>query len=190
MKNHNFIIYLFIFIFSSSLFAQKDTIWYDANWSKTVKTQASYYRPAPTKKDNGFLLVDHYLSGVKQMQAFSLTLDEEAFEGEVTWYYENEKIMQTVNYKNNVPNGLRKNYHESGSLKSEYSYIDDKINGEWVAYHENAKLSESGNYKNDERTGAWKEYHKNGKVKGEGNYAKDKKIGIWKMYYYDGIEEE
>ena len=71
MKNHNFIIYLFIFIFSSSVFAQKDTIWYDANWSKTVKAQASYYRPAPAKKDNGFLLVDYYLSGVKQMQAFS-----------------------------------------------------------------------------------------------------------------------
>jgi antitoxin component YwqK of YwqJK toxin-antitoxin module len=190
MKNYNFIIYFLIFIFSNSVFAQKDTIWYDANWGKTVKAQASYFRPAPVKKDNGFLLVDYYLSGVKQMQAFSLKLDEELFDGEVVWYYENGKVMQTVNYKSNVLIGKRKNYHESGPLKSQYSYTDGKIAGDWVSYFENSKLSESGKYENGERNRSWKEYYKNGKLKGEGNYANDKKVGVWKMYYYDGIEEE
>ena len=190
MKNHNIIIYLLVFVFSTSVVAQKDTIWYDANWNKAIKDQASYYRPAPAKKDNGYLLIDYYLSGVKQMEAFSLTLDEDKFDGEVTWYYENGKVMQTVNYKNNMPHGLRKNYHESGSLKGQYSYIDDKITGEWVAYHENSKLSEEGNYEDDKRTGVWKEYHKNGKLKGEGKYKNDKKVGVWKMYYYNGIEDD
>ncbi len=190
MKNHSILSYLFVFIFSTSVFAQKDTIWFDANWAKTTKSQASYFRPAPAKKDNGYLLVDYFLSGEKQMEAFSLMSNEEKFEGEVIWYYENGKIMQTVNYKNNVPNGLRKNYHQSGTLKSKYSYDDDKISGDWIAYYENAKLSESGTYKDDERTGVWKEYHNNGKLKGEGEYKEGKKIGVWKMYYYDGIEEE
>jgi len=190
MKNDSIFIYLFVFIFSTSIFAQKDTIWFDANWNKSTKVQSSYFRPAPAKKDNGYLLVDYYLSGSKQMEAFSHTLEEEKFEGEVIWYYENGKIMQTVNYKNNIPNGLRKNYHESGSLKSEYSYLDDKITGDWVSYHENAKLAESGKYEDDERTGIWKEYHKDGKLKGEGQYKEGKKIGVWKMYFYDGIEEE
>jgi len=190
MKNHTLFIYLIVFVFSTSVFAQKDTIWYDANWNKATKEQASYYRPQPVKKDNGYFLVDYFSSGVKQMEAFSHTLDEEKFEGEVIWYYENGAVMQTVNYKNNIPNGLRKNYHESGTLKSQYSYIDDKIEGDWVSYHENAKLSESGKYKNDERIGLWKEYHNNGKLKGEGNYINGKKVGVWKMYYYDGIEDE
>lgn len=190
MKNLSTLSYLLLLLFSTSLLAQKDTIWFDANWNKTDKRSASYFRPGPVKKDNGYLLKDYFLSGAKQMEAVSLSKDEEKFEGLVTWYYENGNIMQTVNYKNNVVHGLRKNYHESGPLKSQYSYKDGKIDGEWVEYHENAKLSESGNYKNGERNGPWKEYHKNGKLKGEGKYANDKKVGVWKMYYYDGLDDD
>lgn len=190
MKNLSTLSYLLLLLFSTSLLAQKDTIWFDANWNKTDKRSASYFRPAPVKKNNGYLLKDYFLSGAKQMEAVSLSKDEEKFEGLVTWYYENGNIMQTVNYKNNVVHGLRKNYHESGPLKSQYSYKDGKIDGEWVEYHENAKLSESGNYKNGERNGPWKEYHKNGKLKGEGKYANDKKVGVWKMYYYDGLDDD
>lgn len=192
MKNQNFLICLFIFIFSSTILAQKDTIWYDANWNKTSnKDQASYYRPSPVKKDNGYLLIDYYMSGAKQMEAFSQAHDEEIFDGQVTWYYENGNIMQTVNYKNNVLTGERKNYYESGPLKSQYSYnTDGKISGHWVSYYKNAKLKEEGAFKNGEQNGLWKEFHKNGKLKGEGNYNNGKKVGVWKMYYYDGIEEE
>ena len=190
MKNYISIIYLLIFIFSTSVVAQKDTIWFDANWGVTVKNQASYFRTAPVKKDNGYLLNDFYLSGVKQMEAFSLANDEEHFDGTVTWYYENGNVMQTVNYKNGVLYGERKNYHESGPLKEQFSYIDGKIVDDWVSYYENAKMSETGKYENGERNGLWKEYYKSGKLKGEGKYANDKKVGVWKMYYYDGKEEE
>lgn len=190
MKNYNLFVYFFIFLFLSSAYAQKDTLWYDANWSKTSKAQASYFRPAPNKKDNGYWMIDYYMDGTKQMQALSLKENEEFFDGEVTWYYPNGNVMQTVNYKNNIPEGLRKNYHESGSLKSEYSYKQGKISGKWVAYYENAILAETGQYKNGERTNTWKEYYKNGKLKGEGNYDNDKKVGVWKMYYYKGVEED
>lgn len=189
MKNLTTLSFLLLLIFSTSLLAQKDTIWYDANWNKTDKKSASYYRPDPVKKDNGYLWIDYYLSGVKQMEAISSSLEEETFDGEVIWFYENGNVMQTVNYKNNVLDGLRKNYHESGPLKSQYSYKNGQIEGEWVEYYENARLSESGQYKNGERNGDWKEYYSNGKLKGEGKYANDKKVNIWKMYYYDGIDE-
>ncbi|PID69484.1 MAG: hypothetical protein CR989_01485 [Flavobacteriales bacterium] len=169
--------------------AQKDTIWFDANWSKADKKQASYYRLNPDKKDNGFWITDYYMDGTKQMEAFSAAKDEEIFEGEVTWYHPNGKIMQTVNYKNNKPNGLRKNYYENGSLKSEYFYKDGKIHGSYISYYENAQKNEEGGYENGERTGEWKEYYKNGKLKGEGKYKNGLKIGEWIMYYYDGIKK-
>lgn len=169
--------------------AQKDTIWFDANWSKADKQQASYYRLDPDEKDNGYWIIDYYLDGTKQMEALSTDRDEEIFEGEVTWYHPNGKIMQTVNYKNNIPHGLRKNYYDSGPLKSEYSYKDGKIDGPYVSYYENAQKEEEGQYKNGERTGEWKEYHKNGKLKGEGKYKNGKKVGEWTMYYYDGNVE-
>jgi len=191
--------YIVIFLIGSFAFStlnlsaqsEKDTIWYDANWNKSEKNIAAYFRPQPAKKDNGYWLVDYFLSGIKQMEAFSTTLDIETFDGTVTWYYENGNKMQTVNYKNNVLTGERKNYHEGGPLKSQYSYDKDgKIGGDWVSYFENAKMDESGIYKNGERNGLWKEYHKNGKLKGEGKYANDKKVGIWKMHYYDGTASD
>ena len=187
MKNLYQLTFLLIFIFSTSSFAQNDTIWYDANWNKAQKKQASYFRPQPVEKNNGYWWVDYYISGAKQMEALSLNKDQEQFEGQVTWYYENGNIMQIVNYKNNSLYGLRKNYHESGPLKSQYSYIDGKIEGERVEYYDNAKLSESGFYENGERNGLWNEYFRDGKLKGEGKYLNDKKVGVWNMYYYDGI---
>jgi len=169
----------------------QDTIWYDANWNKSTKNVASYYRPAPAKKSNGYWLVDYYLSGAKQMEALSNAPDSEHFNGVVTWYYENGNVMQTVNYLDNVLNGERKNYHESGPLKSQYSYNKDgKIDGTWVSFYENSKPDEEGQYSNGVRSGMWKEYHKNGKLKGEGRYKDDKKVGTWKMYFYSGIDED
>lgn len=180
--------------FITSLTAQEavtDTIWYDANWNKSTKNVASYFRPAPAKKANGYWLVDYYLSGAKQMEALSNAPDSEYFNGVVTWYYENGNVMQTVNYLNNVLNGERKNYHESGPLKSQYSYNKEgKIHGNWVSFHENSKPDEEGQYSKGVRSGPWKEYHKNGKLKGEGKYKDDKKVGTWKMYFYSGIDED
>ena len=192
MKKYILIFLVGCFSFSTAVSlaqAEKDTLWFDANWDPSTKSQASYFRPKPNKKANGFLWKDFYFSGAKQMEAISLKENEEVFDGTVTWYYENGNVMQTVNYKDNVLSGERKNYYESGPLKSQYSYENGNIEGAWVGYHENSKLAEEGIYKSGTRNGAWKEYHKNGKLKGGGNYNDGKKVGVWKMYYYEGITE-
>ncbi|RPD96587.1 toxin-antitoxin system YwqK family antitoxin [Aureibaculum marinum] len=189
MKNLTLLYCLVTTIVTGSLFAQKDTLWYDANWGETERTQASYFRPAPEKKDNGYWWEDYYIGGVKQMEALSLKENEEVFHGKVTWFHPNGKVMQTVHYIENIPHGLRKNYFEKGSLKSEYTYVNGKINGDYVAYYENAQLSESGKYSNGNRVGNWKEYYQNGKLKAEGTYTNDTKTGTWQVYYYDGMTE-
>ena len=176
-------------LLTSTLTAQKDTIWYDANWGESERAQASYFRPAPVKKDNGYLWKDFYIDGTLQMEALTLKENEEFYDGKVTWYHPNGKVMQTVYYKENVPNGLRKNYFESGPLKSQYSYVNGKIDGEYIAYHENAQKAEFGQYKAGDRIGDWKEHYHNGKLKAEGKYTNGKKTGTWQVYYYDGIAE-
>ncbi len=193
MKKYLLIFLVGCFNFStliSTAQAEKDTIWFDANWNASTKSQASYFRPKPVKKANGFLWNDFFLSGAKQMEAISLHENEEFFDGIVTWYFENGNVMQTVNYKDNILNGERKNYHESGPLKSQYSYENANIEGDWVGYHENSKLSESGTFQSGKRNGEWKEYHKNGKLKGEGSYNDGKKSGVWTMFYYDGVSQD
>ncbi|MCK0130186.1 toxin-antitoxin system YwqK family antitoxin [Flavobacteriaceae bacterium F08102] len=167
-------------------FAQLDTIFYDANWSICTKNQASYFRPPPIEKDKGYWVIDHYISGEKQMEAFSLKPSEDTFDGFVTYYYKNGNVQQTVTFKNNLLQGARKDYYLNGRLKDHSIYDKGKRNGLWISYYENSNISETGNYSNDEREGYWKEFHPNGKLKAEGVYIKGKKIGDWKMYFYDG----
>ncbi|HHC79550.1 MAG TPA: toxin-antitoxin system YwqK family antitoxin [Flavobacteriia bacterium] len=189
MKNYIFS-YVFIFIFSITAMAQKDTIWYDANWNNTIKDQASYYRTPIQKKGNGYLLTDYYISGNKQMVAFSLEPNEKHFHGNIIYYFENGNIWQEAEYKDGVLHGIRKRNYESGKVKNVRTNVDGKIHGKWTEYYENGQIKEMGNYQEDEREGLWKEYYKSGKLKAQGNYKDGKKVGDWNFYYYDGTEEE
>lgn len=187
MKKLTTLLCLATILISSTLLAQKDTIWYDSNWGETERAQASYFRPAPDKKDNGYWWQDYYVDGNSlQMEALSLSETEEIYDGKVTWYNTNGKVSQTIHYKNNVQHGLRKNFFESGALESEFSYNDGKIDGDYVAYYENNQISEIGKYRRGNRIGNWKEYYKNGKLKAEGKYTVGTKTGTWQVYYYDG----
>lgn len=177
-----------IFIFST--YAQVDTIWFDTNWKKTVKNNASFYRANVQKKANGFWIVDYYMSGSKQMEGISKQEDYEIFDGVVRWYHENGNLFQIVNYDEGILNGNRKVFYKNGKLKNETNYKKDKIEGKWKEFYENSKLKESGEYKDGQKEGYWKTYYKNGKVQSEGKYVFDKKVDTWKVHYYDGTLQE
>ena len=70
MKKSTLLLMMFVGFLTSSVTAQ-ETIWFDANWNITTKDKAEYYRPTPKKVDKGFLLVDYYMNGKKQMEGFS-----------------------------------------------------------------------------------------------------------------------
>jgi len=189
MKNLIYYTIAFLFIFNLSAFAQKDTIWFDSNWKKTSKNNASFYRSDVTKKGNKFWVVDYYISGSKQMEGLSMKEDTEIYDGVIKWYHENGKIFQIVNYNEGVLNGKRQVYFENGKLKSETTYVEGKMNGKWKEMYENGKTKESGFYENGEKEGSWKTYYTDGKLKDEGNYVFDRKVDIWKTNYYDGTIE-
>lgn len=47
-------------------------------------------------------------------------------EGESKRFYENDKLYQTTEYRNNLINGLRKKYRENGKLISEIKYEENE----------------------------------------------------------------
>jgi len=152
-----------IFFINTCIFAQGDLQWFDANWNKTSKDSALYYRKTPQPKANGFWFEDYYLSGKIQMKGLSLKKDKEFYDGLVTWYYESGGIFQKVNYLNGY------------------------INGERLIYFENGKLKVKLNYERGRKNGLSKEYYQDGKLKTQGNYRDNKKVSTWKHYYYDGV---
>jgi hypothetical protein len=187
MKN-SYYLTIALCLFSFSLFAQNDTIWFDTNWKQTTKNNAAFFRAESAKKGNGFWFEDYYISGVKQMEGLSFKKETEVFDGTVKWYYENGKPSQVVNYKNGILDGNRKIYYENGKLKSESNYNKSKRDGVYIEYYDNGKLKETGKYTNGLKKGVWKTYYTDGKIASEGNYKNGKKVNVWKDYHYDGSE--
>lgn len=184
MKTSTLIIALVVGFLTTSVSAQ-ETIWFDANWQPTEKEKAIYYRPAPQKQKNGFLIVDFFMNGKKQMEGFSLVLEvnKELFDGLVKYYFETGTLYQEVNYKSGKIEGVRKIYFESGKLKNVRDYENDKMEGKYAEYYETGELLTVGDYLNNLKNGVWKTYYKNGKMKERGKYEEGEKIGIWKTFY-------
>lgn len=162
MKTSAFLITLFVGFLTVSVTAQQ-TIWLDKNWQETTKESHEFYRPTPQKKDNGFWIVDYYKNGQVQMEGFSSvsTLNEEVFNGLVTYYHINGKLFHKANYKNGKLDGIRKVFYETGNLKEVGKYVNGKRNGVWKTYYENGKIKSKGKYHNNEKSGVWKTFYKN-----------------------------
>ncbi len=113
---------------------QKDTIFYNADWKKTLKAEASYYRPLPLEQtDSLYLIKDYYSNGQLQMEGFSKDATKAVFSGEVKWYYPNGKLQLVRHYKNEKQNGSVKRYFEDGTLKTEGNVVNGAYkNGTFV----------------------------------------------------------
>ncbi|WP_306353510.1 toxin-antitoxin system YwqK family antitoxin [Flavobacterium sp. '19STA2R22 D10 B1'] len=128
---------LFLLIFlcvGQSLLAQKDTIWFNKDWQKvTTKKEAAFYRLTPVAKGNGYSITDYYLSGKKQMEGFSLSKDQDVFEGSATWYREDGSISQTAEYKNGQMDGKLATFLSNGE-KSEAIYKNNELYDGTIIY--------------------------------------------------------
>lgn len=162
MKTSTLVFLMFVGFFTSTITAQ-NTIWLDANWQKTTKDNAVYYRPTPKTKDNGFLIVDYYKNGNVQMEGFSLTntLHKEKFDGLVNYYHSNGKPFHKAHYKNGVLDGVSKVFYETGDLKEQGKYKDGKRDGVWKVFNKNGKIKTKGKYRDGEKVGVWKTFYKN-----------------------------
>jgi len=188
MKNSVLLIAMVFAFLTASVSAQEtihETIWFDSNWNITTKEKAIYYRPSPKSQKNGYLIVDYYMNGNKQMEGFSSinTPNQEKFDGVVKYYFEDGVLYQEISYQTGKINGYRKIYFKSGKLKEERDYRGDKRVGKHSEYYESGELSIVGKYLNNLKEGSWKVFYKNGKIKEKGKYEKGEKIGVWKTFF-------
>ncbi|WP_405398320.1 hypothetical protein [Maribacter sp. Asnod2-G09] len=122
MKN---ILPLLFLVFSAHITAQKDTLYFDADWHRTEKASAAFFRPVPLEKEGDLYHVkDYFISGNIQMDGYWSNLEDETNQGKVQWY------------------------HENGQLLESRQYTDDILNGESIVYSKNGFLRAKGEYKN------------------------------------------
>lgn len=116
-----------------------------------------------------------------------------------TDYYKNGKIRIVQSYKDNIPQGIRKEYSPEGQIVKSYIFrnglivgegiVDDKglRQGVWKEFYESGEKEADGEYLNGKKTGSWKYYYRNGKLEQAGSYnANGRPDGKWKWYYESG----
>lgn len=207
------ILFLLFVIIPFSTYSHTDTIYYNANWRITSKSQYSYYRLAARLNNNTYKIEDHYANGALQMEGYCDSLAEDDFEGKNGYfvYYDSSGNKTTEgNYVHNWKDGPWTNYFKYSKLVASIESYKAGLVFHTVYYFktESKLVSSEGNYNYHSRIGLWKYYYRmEGLLKRETNYINDtesyqtyfdsvsylktaegpevnnKRSGVWKFYY-------
>ena len=122
-------------------------------------------------------------------------------------YYSNAQVKSDLTLVNGIPNGISRNYNETGEIVSSKIFKNGKLlgdgivdkkgkkQGEWIEYYISHFINPndsirvkraSGSYVNGFKNGDWKYYYENGSLEQKGKFIKGKIHGKWKWYYENG----
>lgn len=117
----------------------------------------------------------------------------------VNRYDENNKLIYSGPFRNNIPVGIHREYSTNGEIVNAYIYNDEGLilsegiideagqrNGKWKDFFENGKVKAEGQYTDNRRSGLWKFYNSNERIEQTGSYNNGRPDGIWKWYYENG----
>jgi len=125
------------------------------------------------EKNGNLKSIEKFVNGEVQIQAEELKQYDIRYD-----YYADGKIKIMGSYHNDLPDGVRREYDESGKIIRGYIFREGFMVAEGI-------IDEKGL-----KQGPFIEYHENGRVKAEGRYRDSKPVGPWKYYYLDGILEQ
>lgn len=111
------------------------------------------------------------------------TLNPDGTKGYVFYSEGKEVAKQIVDDGGNVikiigkiPDGIVREYYQSGKLKGEGNFKDGKLEGIVKEYYESGKLKTEWNFKNDKLEGISKRYYESGGTKYIDTYKNGQKI--------------
>ncbi|PKL92353.1 MAG: hypothetical protein CVV21_03320 [Candidatus Goldiibacteriota bacterium HGW-Goldbacteria-1] len=105
-------------------------------------------------------------------------------------YNRNGVIIEKVDYKNNLKNGISKIYDDRGNLKVKTTYRNDAPDGAYYSYYENGAAETYGYYRGGKKQGAFKSYYSNGLLKQYEEFDRDVRHGRFQAYDKNGNLKE
>ncbi|MFY9307872.1 MAG: hypothetical protein WAQ28_02365 [Bacteroidia bacterium] len=178
----------------------KQGLWKEFYPTGIVKQEVTYF----DDKMNGYLKeysvkgsllnTTKYINGIAQSNVPELTkLDIK------TEYYDNGQVHFTRTYKEDVAEGIHREFSPEGKVVGAQIFVEGVLTAEgildtagrqqgiWKEFYPDGKLKSQGEYLNSKRIGEWVFYHPNGKVEQKGVYDKKGKAqGVWKWFYESG----
>lgn len=139
-------------------------------------------RPKDGAKQGKF--TGYYPSGKKFEESTYLN---NVLDGNRTLYYESGAVQTKENHVKGTFSGKFQSFYENGQPKEEGEYSNDAMNGEWTFYYPSGKKREIVNFIENEEDGPFKEFYENGNIKTEGQYKEgDNEVGLLKKYNQSG----
>ncbi|MFC4634443.1 toxin-antitoxin system YwqK family antitoxin [Dokdonia ponticola] len=110
-------------------------------------------------------------------------MKERSREGKWIYYHQDGTTVMTEEfYKNDLLDGMRTVYFESGAVAQRMEYVNGKANGIETHYSEEGVVVKTYTHVNGELHGPVKLYNLEGVILREGNYKNNQKHGVWKYY--------
>lgn len=152
-----------------------DSVWLFFNETADTTLKISY----KNDKKNGYLYTYEY--GIKNKIKTGGVISKELFLNDVkqgtSYYYENNVLTKTINYKNGKKQGMSKEFSSDGRIIAITEYNNDYIiNRERINYIDKANLKQ----------GIWKTFHPNDKIATEATYFNDTLTGYYKEFDIQG----
>lgn len=175
-------------LFSGSCFAT-DTTWFDADWKKTDKEFADYYRLIPEKTGGLYHIMDYYSDGILQGDGWSYSDTTEIWEGRLNFYHRDGSLQSYIIFKDNVKTDTSKQFHSDGKLAAIMYFKDNELEGTLIEYFNNGKILQKAFFVNGKLEGDYFQYHENGKVKVDAKFINGLKVDTSFTYFENGIVE-
>lgn len=127
---------------------QKDTIFYNNDWTVISNREGAEFYRITIEEANQFKVLDYYINGKIQMEGFLSSIENNIKEGYFKYYENSGCVSSEGSFKNNKEEGLWKYYTSCAIWKSE-TYSNGDLNGEMKYFYKNGnekrvELYESG----------------------------------------------
>ncbi len=96
--------------------------------------------------------------------------------------YEEGKLVYEGQFKDNVPYGTFRYYHENGKLKSVSDFQQGVHRVNTTIYHENGHKASEGVFIDQQKDGIWHYYSDKDTLIATEQYDKGKRSGLWRTY--------
>jgi antitoxin component YwqK of YwqJK toxin-antitoxin module len=151
-----------------------------------IKTKREFYPNGKLKsethyrfgKETGTTTYYHHWYLTKTME---VEMKRGKRNGKFITRYFNNNIEVEAYYKNDLIEGVEKQYYINGNPSVETHYTKGKKNGKVTSWYSNGYIRESGAFVNDMFDGEWVNYDERGMLVGEGSFVN----GTGKRTIYD-----
>ncbi|MCT2562087.1 membrane-binding protein [Chryseobacterium herbae] len=124
----------------------QEKIYFDENWEKTTQSKMEFYRETE-RKGKLTLIRDFYKNGTLQMEGLvsDATPGNEVYEGKITWYNAEGKVVSTGTFSRGNKIGPAKTFDQQGRVQEDLVY---KADGTFTGSIYNYKNPEEMSYNN------------------------------------------